>query len=69
MLKVNFRCVSGFFASFAASVFVGKKSSFEMGRFPHVSDSIYETVCLFCPGCQNSVIPFRVFESKKDKCC
>lgn len=28
MLKVNFRCVSGFFASFAASVFVGKKVSF-----------------------------------------
>lgn len=28
MLKVNFRRVSGFFASFAARVFMGKKVSF-----------------------------------------
>lgn len=68
LLKVNFRYVSGFFASFAASV-CGKRclSWCQMGSIPYFSDSIYKTVCLFCAGWQISVIPFRVHESKQDK--
>lgn len=68
MLKVNFRHVNGFFARFAASVFVGEKGVFNAKWEEFCTfQTIYETVHLFCAGWQTSVIPFRVLESKQDK--